>query len=195
MSKSTKKKQSKSEIEKELERLEILQKASENKDRVNLIDMQGEFKSVDERSQLIVSDTDDPDKKYSLYYKEIEKMLRMVINPRMADKSTKEAFKILREEKNILLTRGKRKSKRGIRGRDARMGYAKDMEIAAEIIADVILGGSGPLELYIALRDKNIELGYYNDLASGKMSKELRDDGTIYETFRAIKSKKSGDTN
>lgn len=188
--KETKKKiDEEKEIEKERERLDILQKSSEPKGMMNIIDIQGEFKTVDERSQLILSDTDDPDKKYALYYKEIEKMLKMVINPKLADDNTKKAFKILREEKNILLTQGKRKNERGIRGRDARMGYSRDMELAAGIIADAVLAGSSPLELYQTLRDKNIELGYYDDL-KGKLSTNLKVDDKIQDVLLTLRAKK-----
>jgi HD superfamily phosphohydrolase len=178
-------------LQDELEKLEIIQKSNEPKTQINIIDEQGGLQTLDERKEIISSDTDDPDKKYAVYYKDIERMLKMVINPRRADKATKEAFKILREEKNILLTQGKMKNQKGIRGRDARMGYVRDMEFAANIIADNILKGGNPLELYFAFRDKNIELGYYDNLKKDIKSLGLQNDDRIRDIMNAIKSKEN----
>lgn len=173
---------------KEAEKMEILQNANQPKGQLNVIDNQGNLGLINEIKQITFSDTDDPDKKHAIYYKEIEKLLKQILNPKV-DKETKKAFQILREEKNIFLTRGKRKDENGIRGRDARMAYVTDMETAANIIYENIAHGSNPLELYISFRDKNIELGYYNDLASVKDGRKVRKDVNANEAFEKMKDK------
>lgn len=152
---------------KEQERMEILTRVNEKKGMQQIVDDSGALKSHDEIRQFVLKNTDDPDKKHEVYYKGIERLLKQIANPK-DDEQTKEAFKILREEKNIFLNRGKRKNEKGIRGSDARMAYISDMEEALNIIASCILEGASPIMLYIAFRDKNIERGFYNDLHGRK---------------------------
>jgi hypothetical protein len=178
---------SKRDIEKE----EIFQKMNEQKGQQQIIDELGELKIHDELKNFKLQDTDDPEKKYDYYYKGIERLLKQIASPKK-NKEMKEAFKVLREEKNIFLNRGKRKNHRGIRGGDARMAYIGDMEIALNIISDCILSGGTPYDLYTGFRGKNIELGYYNDLNTLHAAKanSIRNNDNLNEVFEIMKKSK-----
>lgn len=73
----------------------------------------------DELQKLIELPTDNPDEKYELYYKVIEKTLREKL-PKGDE--YKEGNAMLREEKNTFLT-GHRKGRDGIRGADSRQAF------------------------------------------------------------------------
>jgi hypothetical protein len=66
------------------------------------------------------------------------------------------------------------------------MAYINDMETAANIINENILSGANPLQLYLTFRDRNIELGYYNDLLNSK-SLSLRGDDKISDVLAEIR--------
>jgi hypothetical protein len=167
---------------------DILQKAREPKGQINFIDAQGELKEFDERRQFILNNVDDPAKKYELYYQEVERMLKKIMNVKGADKLTKEAFKIVREEKCIFLTRGKMKNEKGIRGADSRQALIEDLEVAANIIYDNMMIGGNFYNLYNEFKNKNIELGYYNILL-GKKSLVYQDDDRLRDIMYVLSEK------
>lgn len=174
---------------KQLERDEIVQGASEPKGQMNFIDKQGELKEFDERRDFIMNNIDDPAKKYDLYYKEVEAMLKKIMNVKSADKATKEAFKIVREEKCIFLTKGKMKDDKGIRHGDSRQALIEDLQEAANIIYDNLLAGGNFADLYNTFKNRNIDLGYYNIL-DGKKSYTFEADERIRDVINVMKSKK-----
>ena len=137
---------------------EILQNSQENKGQRLIIDELGGFKTEDELKRFAFGDIDDPEKKYEIYYHGIEKLLKLY--PKPIDKNGKKAFKLIREEKNIFLNRGK-KLRNGIRKGDARMAYIADMEVAANVIQANYLNGGNLFELFMAFREQNIRLGYF----------------------------------
>lgn len=141
----------------EEERNELLAKADEIKGMQLYIGESGRFGSAEEIRKFALGDIDDPERKHEIYYKGIEKLLRVTL-PK--GKQAKKVREIIREEKNIFLNRGKKKDDRGIRGSDARMAYIRDMEIALQIISDCMLNGGTAAYLYEAFRAKNFELGY-----------------------------------
>jgi hypothetical protein len=142
----------------ETEIFEIIQNSEHVKGQRLLLDEFGEFKTEDELKKFAFGDVDDPEKKYDVYYHGIEKLLKLY--PKPLDKVGKKAFKLVREEKNIFLNRGK-KLKKGIRKGDARMAYLSDMETAANIIQHNYLNGGNLFELFMSFRDQNIKLGYF----------------------------------
>lgn len=92
----------------------------------------------DELQKLIELPTDNPNEKYELYYKVIEKTLREKL-PKGDE--YKEGNTMLREEKNTFLT-GHRKGRDGIRGadidrkyQDARLELSQQNQTAALIAA------------------------------------------------------------
>lgn len=142
----------------ENEIFEIIQNSEQAKGQILLLDPFGEFKTEDELKRFAFGDIDDPEKKYDVYYHGIEKLLKLY--PKPVDKTGKKAFKIIREEKNIFLNRGKKLIK-GFRRGDARMAYIPDMETAANIIQSNYLSGGNLFELFMAFREQNIKLGYF----------------------------------
>ena len=138
---------------------EILGEADRRVGEQMVIDNVGEIKSEDEIKHFALGDIpDDPEKKYDVYYKGIEKLLRTYL-PR--DERYEDYRKLVREEKNIFLTRGKKLDKDGIRGGDSRMGYIQDMEEIMNAIANWAHKSMNYSELYFILRDKNKLLGYH----------------------------------
>ena len=140
---------------------EILGEADRRVGEQMVIDNTGEIKNEDEIKQFTLGDIpDDPEKKYDVYYKGIEKLLRTYL-PK-GDRY-KDYRKLVREEKKIFLTRGKKLDERGIRGGDSRMGYIRDMEEIMNAITNWAYKSMNYSELYFILRDKNKSLGYHED--------------------------------
>jgi hypothetical protein len=176
------------DAQREAEKMEILARVNETKGMQQIIDDSGSLTTRNELRAFAIGDVDDPDRKHEVYYKGIEKLLREFLGGRK-DKQTKEAFKILREEKNIFLNRGKRKNEQGIRGSDARMAYITDMEEALNIIAGCILDAATPVDLYIAFRDKNVERGFYNDLSGARKATSMDGDEHLKDVIGAMNKK------
>lgn len=100
---------------------------------------------------------DDPEKKYDLYYKGIEKLLRKHLRK---GKEYAKSRGYIREEKNVFMTRGKRINEQGIRGADSRMTYIDDAQEMLKIISNWILRSGTMVELYNEFRELNINKGY-----------------------------------
>lgn len=152
----------------EQERLEILRNADSIKGEQLFLGSDGRFESKREIEDFVLKDIDDPEKKYDVYYKGIHKLLREHL-PK--GKEFQEAREYIYEEKNILVTRGKKKDKGGIRGADSRMGYISDLDIALDIISSWIMESGSMYDLYIKFRKANEERDYH-DVTSNKEFKE-----------------------
>ena len=141
----------------DLERLEILQKAEEIKGEQLTLNLEAELAVENEAEKLLGQKIDDPVTKFQLYYHGLTKLLKDNL-PK--GKDNEEVRQIIYDEKNILINRGAKKDKKGIRGSDGRMAYLDDLEIAIKIVADWTSTKSSPTELFMAFWDKNEELGY-----------------------------------
>lgn len=104
-----------------------------------------------------VSAIDDPDKKYDIYYNGIEKLLRDNL-PKGSDNA--KARELVREEKCVYLSRGKRKNEKGIRHGDSRMTYIEDAQEMYKMVLTWASSGANMVDLYNTLRQVNIDKGY-----------------------------------
>jgi len=141
-----------------LEKLEILQKSKEiigNQLAIDGID--GSLKIVDELKELVNRQIEDPSEKYDLYYNKIKNLLRKYL-PK--GKNFENERKIIYEEQNIFLNRGKKKNKAGKRGSDGRMTYSEDMGEMAVLVAEWIMTNMDPVDLYISLYNLNKKYYY-----------------------------------
>jgi hypothetical protein len=153
------KKKLQSEQNDELKR-SILAKADENKGEQLTILPTGDIGINNEIEALLKAGSiavDNPEKRYDVYYKGIERLLRKHL-PK--GRQYAKARSYIREEKNVFLTRGKRIDENGLRHQDSRMGYVDDGEQMLKIIADWVLHNRGMVELYNTLRDLNVKMGY-----------------------------------
>ena len=92
------------EKQKNIEKLEILQKAKETQGKQLSIDIEdGQLKEIDELKELIDKKFDNPEEKHSLFYNGIQNLLLKYL-PR--GKEFTEQRKIIHEEKLIFLNRG-----------------------------------------------------------------------------------------
>jgi len=145
--------------EHELEKAEMLRKADESAGQQLTINTMGELKSEDEIKHFALGNIpDDPDKKYDVYYKGIERLLKEFLP---TEKKYADVRKWIREEKNIFLTRG-HKLENGKRGADSRMALISDMEEMMNIIATWATTNRSLFELYYLIKAKNDDLGYHN---------------------------------
>ncbi|MGB3184140.1 MAG: hypothetical protein WBB45_22290 [Cyclobacteriaceae bacterium] len=165
---SNKENRAKSEEDKRLEREkrkleieEILSEANKKTGEQLVLDELGGLQTQNELKEFALGNIpDDPEKKYDVYYKGVERLLKKFLP--QGDKY-KDVRKIIREEKNIFLTRGKKLDKKGIRGADSRMAYLQDMEDIMNLISKWAFDSRDLFELYSLLRAKNEESGYHND--------------------------------
>lgn len=158
------KKQTTEEIERikkiqnqELEREAILRRADEIKEETFTIDLNGQLGIKKEIENILLEQIDDPEAKYNLYYKVVNKLLRKHL-PK--GKPNESARKLIYEEKNTFLTRGHRKNENGIRGADGRMSYIPDLHELINIVTEWIALKGSMFNLYVVLRDLNISKGY-----------------------------------
>ena len=140
----------------EQEKLAILAKADEVKDLTLGFDEEGNLDFKNEIDALMLDPIDNPEEKHELYYKIINKLLNKHL-PK--GEKHKVARGYILEEKNTFLT-GKRIDSKGIRGADGRMSYIPNMHELINIITEWIATKGSMIDLYIKLRDKNIEMGY-----------------------------------
>ncbi|WP_339865805.1 hypothetical protein [uncultured Algoriphagus sp.] len=163
-----KEQQKKSEEQKRLEKEkrqreieEILSEANAKTGEQLVLDELGGLKSQNELKEFVLGHIpDDPEQKYDVYYKGVEKLLKKFLPEGDKYKSARE---VIREEKKIFLTRGKKLDKKGIRHADSRMGYIQDMEEIMNLITKWAFESRNYFELYSLLRDKNKELGYHDE--------------------------------
>lgn len=142
----------------ELEKLAILTKTDETKGEQLVLTESG-LETQNEIKKFALGNIDNPEQKYDIYYKGVMKLLRKYL-PK--GNENKKARKYIYEEKNTLLTRGKRINEKGIRGADSRMAYIADIEILLNIITKWIVSKGTMVELFNNLRDLNVSKGYGN---------------------------------
>lgn len=140
----------------EMEREAILLKADEIKEETFNFNLDGQVELKNEMADLVLEEIDNPEEKYQLYYKVINRLLMKHLPKGDAYKDARE---LIYEEKNTFLT-GKRKDERGIRHADGRMSYIPNMNELVNIITEWITVHGTPYDLYIRLRDLNVEKGY-----------------------------------
>lgn len=141
----------------DIERLELLQKSEEIKGEQLVLNMDSELAMENEAEKLLGQKIDDPVTKFQLYYNGLTKLLKDNL-PK--GKKFEDVREIIYEEKNILINRGAKKDKKGIRGSDGRMAYLEDLEIAIKIVADWTSKKGTSAELFMMFWDKNEELNY-----------------------------------
>ena len=140
---------------------EILYNANSKTGEQLVLDELGAVKSQDELKEFALGHIpDDPEEKYNVYYKGIERLLKKFLPQGEKYKSARE---IIREEKKIFLTRGKKLNEKGIRGADSRMAYIQDMEDIMNLITKWAFESQNYFELYSLIKDKNEKLGYHKD--------------------------------
>ena len=159
---------------KKLEILEILQKAKSGETKQLTLDSASlSFKEIDEVKNLIGQKMEDPEKKYQLFYKGIQKVLLKYL-PR--GKQYENERRIIHDEKLVFLNRGKKKNKDGIRKGDSRMTYNEDLSEMVRLIADWVSTSQDPVDLYQRLYDLNEKYGYghqYYDETSKNFQKSM----------------------
>ncbi|QXU43475.1 hypothetical protein [Pedobacter sp. D749] len=150
-------KKSKAELAREEEKLRILAKTDETKGEQLVFTPEGKTSAEPEIKNLGIQGIENPEQKFDLYYKGIQ---RLLIANLPKGKQHKKSRDYIYEEKNTFLTRGKRINEKGIRGGDGRMGYISDAEEMLEIVMDWIMQNGSMVELYNTLRDLNVRMGY-----------------------------------
>lgn len=133
---------------------ELLAKSDSNKEEKLFIDHEGDVKVVNEINDIIKSTIDDPVEKYKRFYFGKERLLKMLLG------RDKKANKIVREEINIFLNRGKGKNKAGIRGADSRMSYLEDIQIMVSCLADCVVHDPSLVNVYNKVNKLNKDRGY-----------------------------------
>lgn len=151
--KTSKKKSTKEEQEK----LKILSQADQVKGEQLSISSTGKMITVNELKSLAFGNTENPEKKYDIYYKGIQNLLKKHL-PK--GKENKKARSYVYEEKNVFLTRGKRINKAGLRGADGRMGYMTDAEEALGVVMKWVRTNGTMVDLFNHFRKINIKKGY-----------------------------------
>lgn len=141
----------------EQEKLKILAKADQVKGEQLSISPTGKMVKVNELKTLAFGSAENPEKKYDVYYKGIQNLLRKHL-PK--GKENKKARSYVYEEKNVFLTRGKRINKAGFRGADGRMGYMTDAEEALSIVMKWVRSNGTMVDLFNQFRKVNIKKGY-----------------------------------
>jgi len=116
-----------------------------------------DFSFLDGVEEKFAKDLQNPDESYRLYYS----IRRLMMEYLPKSKENEKARKLIYEQKNIFLNRGKAKSSDGFRGSDGRQAYiSSDLVVALEIVKEWIKSGANVFDAYKLFNDKNIELGY-----------------------------------
>lgn len=155
--KETKNQKTEKELAYEQEKLRIIAQADAVKGEQLIISPEGEINKENELKQFALGDIEDPEKKYDLYYKGIQKLLKKHLPE---GKKNYVARNYIYEEKNVYLTRDKRINKAGIRGADGRMGYVADADEILNLIINWVVKKGLMVDLFTTLRDLNASKGY-----------------------------------
>ncbi len=150
----------------DLERMELLRKSSEKTGRQLRIDLEsGNLQEIDELRQMLGKDFENPEEKYSVYYRGIRNIL-MAYLPK--GKEFQEARQIIYDEKNIFLNAGKKKSDNsGIRKSDGRMTFQYKMNEMLDVIVKWVSESQNPFALYNTLYELNERNGYGHENYDG----------------------------
>jgi hypothetical protein len=125
--------------------------------------------SEDDRETIeIIKDTQNPQVSYKLFYA-IQGLMKQFL-------PKGEQYKGLRdyayELKNILLTQGKNKDEKGIRGGDSRQAFiAAELKVMYDLITDWVKNGAMAAYLIERLQKLNEERGYYYEGTSTRREK------------------------
>lgn len=147
------KKHEKADQERAMILLEVEKKAGEQL----IISEQGSLTAENEIKTLLYGNIDDPEKKYEVYYHIITRLLKRYLAVGEKNKKFRE---IVYEEKNVYLTRGKRKNEFGIRGADSRMGFISDAKEISDAVIKWVVSNGTQVELYAIFRSMNEKKGY-----------------------------------
>jgi len=141
------------------ETAELLKKVREKKGQQLHVDYStGDLKEIDEIKELIGKKFDDPEMKYDLFYKGIQ---RILIQNLPKGKEFKKFRDLIYDEKSVFLTKGKKKSDgKGKRGADSRMSYKEDMAEILDIILDWRFKSLNALDLYNEFYNLNEKYKY-----------------------------------
>lgn len=147
----------KREREQEQEKLAILMEADRIKGENLMLDFEGNIVLENEINGLKLEEIDDPETKYELYYKVINKLLKEHL-PK--GREFEKARKLIYEEKNTFLTRGHRINDKGIRGADGRMAYVPDINELVDVVTKWIANKGTMYDLYQRILELNISKNY-----------------------------------
>lgn len=156
--------------QKDIERLELLQKAGEKKGRQLTINVEsGSLEEFDELKQLVQKDFENPEEKYDIYYKGIRKLL-MDYLPK--GKDYEQLRNIIYDEKNVFLNLGKKKSdNNGVRGSDGRMTYQPVMNEILEIVVKWVGESQNPFDIFREFYNLNERHGYGHEVYDDSTAK------------------------
>lgn len=143
--------------EQEQEKLAILMEADRIKGENLMLDFEGNIVLENEINGLKLEEIDDPETKYELYYKVINKLLKEHL-PK--GREFEKARKLIYEEKNTFLTRGHRVNDKGIRGADGRMAYVPDINELVNVVTKWIANKGTMYDLYQRILELNISKNY-----------------------------------
>ena len=143
--------------DKERERLELLQKADQVRGRQLTVDAGGEIGTEDELKKFALGQIENPPKKHEVYYAGIQRLLRKFL-PK--GKQNERLRRIIYDEKNVFLSRGRKKDDRGIRGADGRMGYLGDHQQALTEVIEWARTKQSMADLYKVFWALNEKHGY-----------------------------------
>ncbi|MHA4808037.1 hypothetical protein ACX0G9_08015 [Flavitalea flava] len=155
--KETQKSQQQLSEEAAAERMRLLAEADEVKGEQLSFTPEGQFVKIREIPVTDTGNVDDPEKKFDIYYRNINRILKRSL-PK--GKQYKAARDYIYEEKNVILTRGKRKKSDGTRGGDGRMAYIIDAEEVLEMVAKWEKENGKMADLFNTLHSYNISKGY-----------------------------------
>lgn len=134
---------------------ELAKKADENKAFELGLEEPLDFKSI---KIDFGNDIQNPDKSYKIFYA-IQGILKSHLPQ---GENNKEIRDLVREEKTIFLTGGKKKDAKGIRGADSRQAYiSTHLEVALNTLFDWLNSDRNFLDLFLKFRDLNIKYGYF----------------------------------
>ena len=157
MSNSKKKTKITKATEKDRERLEILQRAEEVRGKQLSVGLDGRLHTEDELKNFALGGVESPEKRYELYYPGIRKLLMRYLPE---GKENMPLRRIVYDEKNVFLSRGKKLDSRGIRGADGRMGFEIDLDMAFKAVVKWASENGTPVQIYDAFRKLNDTYGY-----------------------------------
>ena len=143
--------------DKERERLELLQKADQVRGRQLTVDATGEIATKDELKKFALGTVENPAKNHEVYYAGIQRLLLKFL-PK--GKQNERLRRIIYDEKNVFLNRGKKKDERGIRGADSRMSYLADKQFALDAVIEWARTKQSMGDLFIVFWRLNEKHGY-----------------------------------
>lgn len=142
---------------KSIEELARLADAEATKSVIMEFPFKNELSDEDKETIDIIKDTQNPQLSYKLFYA-VQGLMQQFL-PKGDD--YKELREYTYELKNILLTQGKNKDERGIRGADSRQAYiAGELRVMYDLMTDWVKNGATAVYLIERLQKLNEERGY-----------------------------------